>query len=165
MDDEPINWKPLEPAQLKAMYVGAVIEAAFLMLFVAPIDLGLHFWGQKIGIEPPVGILIGPVALMLLYTTIIAPARRFKRWGYAHTGDELHVASGIWTHTQTSVAFHRVQHIDVSQGPISRMFGVCKLVLNTAGTMHSRISLPGLTRDTAEGLRDEIRAQIRQEVA
>jgi uncharacterized protein len=165
MTEQPINWKPLERGQLKAMYVGAVLEAIFLLLIITPIDLGLHFWGAEIGIAPPIGILLGPVALILLYTTIIAPGRRFKRWGYAHTTEELHVASGIWTHTQTSVAFHRVQHIDVSQGPIARMFGVCRLVLNTAGTMHSRIALPGLTRETAEALRDEIRAQIRQEVA
>jgi membrane protein YdbS with pleckstrin-like domain len=61
------------------------------------------------------------------------------------------------------VPLRRVQHLDVAQGPLERAFGVTRLVLHTAGTMNSQIVLPGLTRATAEGIRDEIRAHIRQE--
>jgi uncharacterized protein len=60
------------------------------------------------------------------------------------------------------VPLERVQHIDISQGPLERGFGVCRLLVHTAGTMHSRVVLPGLARATAERMRDEIRARIRQ---
>ena len=73
----------------------------------------------------------------------------------------MHVAHGVLVHTETSVAFHRVQHIDIAQGPIERMCGVWQLVLNTPGTLNSRIRLPGLSRATAEALRDEIRLHVR----
>ena len=73
----------------------------------------------------------------------------------------MHVAHGVLVHTETSVAFHRVQHIDVAQGPIERLCGVWELVLNTSGTLNSQIKLPGLSRATAEALRDEIRQHIR----
>jgi uncharacterized protein len=75
--------------------------------------------------------------------------------------EELHIAQGVWTRIETVVPLARVQHIDVSQGPIERGFGVCRLVLHTAGTMNSRVVLPGLARATAERMRDEIRARIR----
>jgi membrane protein YdbS with pleckstrin-like domain len=54
-----------------------------------------------------------------------------------------------------------VQHIDIAQGPIERMCEVWQLVLNTAGTLNSQVRLPGLSRATAEALRDEIRLHVR----
>jgi hypothetical protein len=113
----------------------------------------------------PFGLVTAPAAVLLAYYAFVSPGRRFRRWGYAKTDDELHVAHGVVTHTETSVAFHRVQHIDVAQGPIERMCGVWELVLNTSGTMNSRIRLPGLSRATAEALRDEIRQHIRADIA
>jgi membrane protein YdbS with pleckstrin-like domain len=40
---------------------------------------------------------------------------------------------------------------------------VSRLIVHTAGTLHSQVTLPGLTRPVAEAMRDEIRARIRQE--
>ena len=159
MDGDSIEWTPLELGQLKANRLSAIASGLGTMAFLSPLEFATH---KFLGL--PYGAFVGPLALILLYATLIAPARRFARWGYARSGDELHVAHGVWVHTETSVAFHRVQHIDIAQGPIERIYGVCELVLNTAGTMNSRIKLPGLRRETAEGLRDEIRAHIRAEI-
>ena len=79
--------------------------------------------------------------------------------------EELQVRRGVWTRVQTIVPLDHVQHIDVSQGPLERAFGICSLVLHTAGTLHSQIVLPGLTRTTAERMRDEIRGRVREEPA
>lgn len=109
------------------------------------------------------GAIVLPLLLPLLYAVFIAPARRFRAWGYAMDADELAVRRGVWTEVHTVVPLDRVQHIDVAQGPLERGFGVCRLILHTAGTMHSQVALPGLARETAERMRDEIRARIRQE--
>ncbi|HEX8256822.1 MAG TPA: PH domain-containing protein, partial [Allosphingosinicella sp.] len=77
----------------------------------------------------------------------------------------LHIGRGVWTKTETIVPLARVQHIDVSQGPLERAFGISRLILHTAGTMHSLVVLPGLARGTAEAMRDDIRARIRRDEA
>jgi membrane protein YdbS with pleckstrin-like domain len=79
--------------------------------------------------------------------------------------EQLAVRRGVWTRVHTVVPLDHVQHIDVSQGPLERSLGICSLVLHTAGTLHSQIVIPGLTRDSAERMRDEIRARIREEPA
>ena len=112
-----------------------------------------------------VGLALSPLLLLFAYTIGVAPARRYRAWGYRLAHDELHVAYGVWTRVETHVPLERVQHVDVSQGPIERAFGVCKLILHTAGTASSVVVLPGLSRPTAEGIRDEVRARIRQEDA
>jgi membrane protein YdbS with pleckstrin-like domain len=151
-----ITWTPLEPGQLKAMRISAAITAVIGLA----IACGLDAW-LALEAKTPFGLIAAPAALPLLYYVLVTPGRRFRRWGYAKTEDELHVAHGVLVRTETSVAFHRVQHIDVAQGPIERACGVWQLVLNTAGTLNSQIRLPGLSRATAEALRDEIRQHVR----
>ena len=152
----PITWTPLDPGQLKAMRINAAITALIGLAIAFSLEMVLVLKATT-----PLGLLTAPAALLLLYYALATPGRRFRRWGYAKTEDELHVAHGVLVHTETSVAFHRVQHIDVAQGPVERLCGVCELVLNTAGTLNSRIRLPGLSRATAEALRDEIRLHVR----
>ncbi len=151
-----IAWTPLEPGQLKVMRISAAITAVIGLAIAVGIDVGLVEQAKT-----PLGLVTAPAALLLLYYVLVTPGRRFRRWGYAKTDDELHVAHGVYVHAETSVAFHRVQHIDIAQGPIERMCGVWQLVLNTAGTLNSQIRLPGLSRATAEALRDEIRLHVR----
>jgi membrane protein YdbS with pleckstrin-like domain len=164
MTEQPIDWTPLDPGQLRAMRIGGAIRGVILLAIIA--GLGWFAWDA---IDPDYSAMLIPVLALLVFGNIwlnvIAPPRRFRRWGYARQADELLVRHGVLTHTETCVAFHRVQHIDVAQGPVERLCGVMRLVLNTAGTMNSRITLPGLPRDTAEALRDEIRVHIRADSA
>ncbi len=156
MTASPITWTPLDPGQLKAMRISAAITALIGLAIAFGLDVVLVLKANS-----QLGLVTAPAALPLLYYALVTPGRRFRRWGYAKTEDELHVSHGVLVHIETSVAFHRVQHIDIAQGPIERMCGVCQLVLNTAGTLNSQVRLPGLSRATAEALRDEIRRHVR----
>ena len=148
----------LEPGQLSVMRIHALMLGAFLLLASLVAESVL-----RTAIDLPPGSLPAAVLLLAAYPLAVAPGRRYRAWGYRIDAEELHIAYGVWTLVQTVVPLARVQHIDVSQGPIERSFGVCRLVLHTAGTMHSRVVLPGLRRETAEAIRDEVRARIRQD--
>ena len=50
----------------------------------------------------------------------------------------------------------RVQHTDVSQGPVERRFGLGTLVIYTAGTDHAKVDLAGLEHGVALRLRDHL---------
>lgn len=113
----------------------------------------------------PAGFLLGAALLALLYLAVLAPPRRYRAWGYGIDPEEMQVRRGVWVRVHTVVPLDNVQHIDISQGPLERAFGICSLVLHTAGTLHSQVVLPGLDRGTAERMRDEIRGRIREEPA
>ena len=149
---------PLERGQLWVMRIHA--------LTIGALALAAGLLGEAIlrdNVDLPPGIVTIPLLVLLLYPVLVAPGRRYRAWGYAMDADELRIARGVWTRIETIVPLARVQHVDVSQGPIERTFGVCRLVLHTAGTMHSRVVLPGLARATAEALRDEVRGRIVQD--
>lgn len=145
---------PLDLGQLSVMRV-----RSFIVALVPP----LAAIGPEIVIAEtwfPNGVVIGAAILVALWLVIVAPPRRFRHWRYAFTGQELHIARGWWTRIHTIVPIGRVQHIDLKQGPIERYFGIATLVVHTAGTEHSRVDVPGLSRARAEAIRDEIRASI-----
>ena len=150
----------VERGQLGVMWVHALLTGILVLILGSIGDTVL-----RQNSDLPGGTIIVPLLLLLVYPVLIAPPRRYRALGYRVDSDELRIASGLLVKTETVVPLKRVQHIDVSQGPIERLFGVTRLLLHTAGTMNSLVVLPGLARETAETIRDEIRARIRQDAA
>ncbi|HEY0113025.1 MAG TPA: PH domain-containing protein [Allosphingosinicella sp.] len=150
----------LERGQLWLMRVHA---AGAALVILAAAAIGETVLADRF--ELPRGILLLPLLLPVLYFVLLAPGRRYRAWGYGMAEDELEVRRGVWTQIHTVVPLERIQHIDVAQGPLERAFGVCRLILHTAGTLHSQVLVPGLSRADAERMRDEIRGRIREEPA
>jgi hypothetical protein len=151
---------PLDKGQLWVMRIHAAAAALVLLLAGAVAETVLR--GE---FDISRGTILLPLLLLAVWIVFLAPSRRFRAWGYAMDTEELQVRRGMWTQVHTVVPLDRVQHIDLAQGPLERSFGVSRLVVHTAGTLHSQVLLPGLARPTAEKMRDEIRARIRQEPA
>lgn len=153
--DSPVDLVPLERGQLHVIRIQTAIQSAVLLVPAVIGDFALRERGV------PMGAIAVPVLLLGLWSVFFAAHRRWRSWGYAFAGDELHVASGWWTRVHTVVPLGRVQHIDVTQGPVERPFAVAKLIVHTAGTANSIVVLPGILRETAEAMRDAIRVHIR----
>lgn len=151
---------PMDRGLLRLMQIRGAMTGCLLLATAA----GGEVFVSRLDPVPP-GLLLGAAFLALLYLALLAPPRRYRAWGYGLDEEELQVRRGVWIRVHTVVPLGHVQHIDVSQGPLERAFGICSLVLHTAGTLHSQIVLPGLARATAEGIRDEIRSRIREEPA
>jgi membrane protein YdbS with pleckstrin-like domain len=133
----------------------------FLPVLTGLIVLDVVFASQDIF---PFGGLTAIGCLFWLAIVIILPARIYRRWGYAMEADRLRVLRGFLFRTDTVVPFNRIQHIDVSQGPIERLNNVSRLIVHTAGTHNSVVVLPGLEPGEADAMREEIRSHIREEM-
>ncbi|MCM8558456.1 PH domain-containing protein [Sphingomicrobium sediminis] len=107
------------------------------------------------------GALSGIIAVLSLAIIIIAPQRIWRRLGYALAPRQLRIVRGWLFHWDTIVPLVRVQHIDVARGPLDKVFGTASLIVHTAGTHNSVVSLPGLEPERAVELRDAIRAEIK----
>jgi membrane protein YdbS with pleckstrin-like domain len=150
----------VERGQLWVMWIHSVLTGSCLLAGAVVVELLL-----RARFDFPPGSIAVPPILLLIYPMFVAPPRRYRALGYAVDGHELHLVRGVLTRVETIVPLNRVQHIDVSQGPIEKAFGVTRLQLHTAGTVNSLVVLPGLARPTAEAIRDEIRSRIRQDAA
>lgn len=152
--------RPLEPQYTHVMRIG-------LALLWGPIAIGACIFDFAVirSAGGPWGLLSVVAVLVAMLAIAILPSRKYARWGYAMLADQLRVARGYLFHVDTVVPFVRVQHIDVGQGPIERAFGLSHLIVHTAGTHNSTVTLPGLASDDAAAMRDTIRKQIQTDFA
>jgi len=80
----------------------------------------------------------------------------YRRRSYALREKDLTYKKGWLFSATTTVPFNRIQHTEVSQGPLERRFELCTLNIYTAGGSTSDLSIPGLNEDEAQQLRDFI---------
>ena len=86
----------------------------------------------------------------------VLPAAHYRRLQFGVDDQGITIERGIWWRSRIALPRIRVQHSDVSQGPLQRRYGVATLKLYTAGSRHTKIELPGLAHDEALALRDAL---------
>jgi membrane protein YdbS with pleckstrin-like domain len=146
------DWQKL-PARARALFVGTTALGFALSAAVAAVVFCLS---------------ARPAWLWWLLPACALPAAAFGAWlgwrRYRHTRWLLDAAGfglrrGRLWHSDTRVPGSRVQHLDIRRGPLERHFGLATLVIHTAGTRHSEVSLSGLDALDAERLRDHLARQ------
>ena len=151
----PADLQPVEPAYRSALRVRAA-------LFWVPVFIGALVLDRAVLSETafagPLPALIGLIALSGIF---VAPDRIYRRLGYAIDNRLLRTVRGWLFHADTIVPFVRVQHIDVTRGPVDKLFGTASLVVHTAGTHNSVVIVPGLSPERAAEIREAIRGEIR----
>lgn len=151
----PADLQPVEPAYRSALRVRATI-------FWVPVFIGSLILDRNLlSATPFSGLLPALIAAIGLSAIVVAPDRIYRRLGYAIDGRLLRTVRGWLFHTDTVVPFVRVQHIDVTRGPVDKLFGTASLVVHTAGTHNSIVVLPGLSPERAAEIREAIRSEIR----
>lgn len=137
---------------------------ARLAVFWAPLVLAAIIVDQSVLRDSSFyGALTVAVPLLALIALTAAPQRIYRRLGYRLTDRLLQSVRGWLFHVDTLVPFVRVQHIDVTRGPLDKMFGTASLVVHTAGTHNSVVTINGLAPATASQIRDTIREHIRSD--
>jgi membrane protein YdbS with pleckstrin-like domain len=101
--------------------------------------------------------LFWPIMTALLaWSSYVWPEVSYRHASYRvdHLGIE--IRRGVLWRREITVPRSRVQHIDVSQGPIERRFGLGRLSIYTAGTEYALVSLHGVTHARALLIRDHL---------
>jgi membrane protein YdbS with pleckstrin-like domain len=151
----PADIQPVEPSYRNALRARAAV-------FWVPVFIASFVLDRAVLPGTPVeGLIPALVGAVALSGIIIAPDRIYRRLGYAIDGRLLRTVRGWLFHTDTIVPFVRVQHIDVMRGPFDKWFGTATLVVHTAGTHNSVVTLPGLSPERAAEIREAIRHEIR----
>jgi hypothetical protein len=122
--------------------IGLAIVVAVMRLPVPLALAGLGAWA----------VLVGAVAAL----GHAWPALEHRRLSYRLDARGIEIRRGVLWREQIAVPRNRIQHTDVSQGPLERQFGLATLLVHTAGTEHARVSLPGLRHETALAIRDHL---------
>jgi uncharacterized protein len=143
----------------RILVVWTVQTAVLVLVLVATvlaIDVGLRLAGN----HPP-----GPPGLAAVLLALAGgvaawrlPGLEYRNWRYQVAEDALELRHGVLRRVHSAIPYFRVQHIDVTQGPVERMVGVSRLIVHTASA-GTDATIPGIAAGDAEGLRRLILAR------
>jgi membrane protein YdbS with pleckstrin-like domain len=129
--------------------VRALAMAAMLIVVDRSLraEVGLPAWSEQVA---------WGLAIAVVVTALVAPAWTYATWRFSVDDRLLSMRFGMLFVEDRRVPVPRMQHVDISRGPIERLFGLATFVVFTAGNEGSAFRLPGLSQARAEALRDGI---------
>jgi membrane protein YdbS with pleckstrin-like domain len=129
-------------------------QVALATLFVTAATAAVSFTIPGLWPLAPLLVAIGGVILIWRWPPL---SYRHLRYEIDDTG--IAIEKGVIWRSRIALPRVRIQHTDVSQGPLERRYGIGTLKLYTAGSRHTRIELPGLNHQEAIALRDALLAE------
>ena len=108
--------------------------------------------------------LIGAVLLILFMAAgLFLYWRRFE---YRVGENEIRIDSGILNRTHRSIPFGRIQDVDITQGPVARLFGLARVKFETGGSAGEEEGvLQAILLERAQELRKLVRSRRGQTAA
>ena len=127
------------------MWLVLIMAAATLVVLLA-IDAGLA--GSII-------LALGWI-LSIIYI-IAAPKVRYERYRYCIDSEAIRVREGLLWISESIVPIERLHKIEVSQGPVARMFGLFTVCVTTAG---GDVNIKFLQEDKANEIAETLKIKI-----
>ncbi|HRV09665.1 MAG TPA: PH domain-containing protein [Acidobacteriota bacterium] len=132
---------------------------------------GMARWLTILAVAGGVGLLLPartsvPSSLVLILWTVLLvfaafdvfwlPPRRFGAFQYRLGEGFFELCYGIFWRVGVMIPIRRIQHVDLRESPWERRFGLARIEIFTAGTRNASHELPGLARETASQLRQDL---------
>jgi membrane protein YdbS with pleckstrin-like domain len=99
------------------------------------------------------------VVVVLLFSRIA-----FKKKGFAFRNHDVLFRHGIIATNTLVIPYNRIQHVALHEGLISRVFGLAKIEIFTAGGSSSDIEIPGIAKEEAENIKQLLMGKIQKQL-
>ncbi|MFF3102853.1 PH domain-containing protein [Viridibacillus arvi] len=130
--------------------VYGIIQSLIVLLIVAGVGVLTWFFEWYWWIYIICAVVPFVFAFLFIY---LFPKIRWDHWRYEVREQEIEVQHGLFIVVRTLVPMVRVQHVDTSQGPILKRYGLAEMTISTAATTHT---IPALVMAEADDLRARI---------
>ena len=134
-----------------SIFIGVLAAGSFIALVIALLGQDEPLF------EGIVLLVLWLIAVLLgLWFAQAWPAKSYRFTSYKVDDQGMEIRRGVYFRVVINVPRSRVQHIDVSQGPIERRYGLGTLVIYTAGSEHATVELEGLEHGRALLIREHL---------
>lgn len=148
-DFKTVDLEPIQRRYKKLIWLNEAV--VFLVLFALPISA---FFFDVVPLWIP-SLAIGILSFIFLIRLIeIEKGFPIKKFGVREK--DMIYQSGFFYFTETVVPYNRIQHVEIKQGPLSRIFSLYSLRLYTAGASSGDLVIDGLDKTTAQKLKAKV---------
>ena len=113
--------------------------------------------GSALAAGPALAVIAVAVVAVGAAAALWFVRNRFRSWAYQERDEDLIVERGVLIRRLSVVPYGRMQFVDVTAGPVDRIFRLATVRLHTAAAA-SDARIPGLEREEAARLRDRLAA-------
>jgi membrane protein YdbS with pleckstrin-like domain len=156
-DEADSNFNPLAPQSVTLEQRTAYVVAAVMALVAVSASVPALWLGRQAWWVPAlIFIGWGLFGCVLIWFSHFWPKKVYQNASWRLLDSGMEIRRGVWWKHRIAIPVARVQHVDVSQGPLQRMFDLGKLTIHTAGTANASIELDGLAYGEAMELRNRL---------
>ncbi|WP_410881131.1 PH domain-containing protein [Myroides sp. DW712] len=83
-----------------------------------------------------------------------------RKKGYAVREHDIIYKTGLLNQKQITIPFNRVQHVEIYEGALLRLFGLCRIEFFTAGGSFGDLKIPGLPLEEANKIKTYVIEQV-----
>lgn len=145
---QTVQWRPVSP---KMVVIEVIVRTIWTFVFLIAT---LVAWQAS---APPWVVVVGGAITLSTLIGLYVGVRAIQSYGYAERERDLLVRHGRVIRRLSIVPYARMQFVDVTAGPMERMFGLATVRLHTAAAA-SDATVPGLEAQEATRLRDRLTA-------
>ncbi|MGN0003848.1 MAG: PH domain-containing protein [Sphingobacterium composti] len=152
------NWQDVQFEKISSKYKTVVlIQYVFIILIFLIILFGV-FWlnDDPWNITYQIILLVG---LGFLSFLLILSLFSIRFWGYALREQDVLYRSGIFSKSVKIIPFKQIQHVDIKEGAVSRLFNLSSIELHTAGAGEG-LNIPGIAVDKIASMQEYISQKI-----
>ncbi|MCX7774268.1 MAG: PH domain-containing protein [Clostridia bacterium] len=145
-DKQLSEYQRVSPKAVKLWFRQGIVSTVFYTA------AGLFFWGVL-----QFAYALIPSLLLSLYALFVRPKLEYRQWCYRITDRYVDIIHGIFFTTETHIPILRIQHMDISQGPLQKGLGLTSVIIVTAGMSHR---IKAIEWDAAQALLEDMRNKI-----
>ena len=149
-----LHFTQLDPKSRTSEYIATTILFAILFVVVNIIIFtsggGFAWWVWTSYL----------VWLGLFGLTMWLVEKNYQVTGYAMRQRDIVFQTGVISKSVTTIPFKRIQHVEITEGPIQKLFKLASLKIFTAGGSSSDLTISGIQKDDAAKIKDFITGKI-----
>lgn len=147
-------FEPLHPAARWSTLIATLI--GYCALYVPITTVALVVWNPSdVSSGGKFALFLLGLACVIVLAWVYSGARH-RATRFALNDEGLRIRRGVFWQSEVLVPRSRVQHTDLSRGPLDRRFGMATLKVYTAGSKLASVGLDGIPEARALALRDAL---------
>lgn len=132
---------------------------SFVIVMIVVTVLAIIYAADGFGDDVPallIGVGVSLVALLAGLHALLWPTLKWRHTEWRLTDDAIELNSGVIWRREMTVPRARIQHTEVTEGPLQRKYRLGSLTIYTAGERYADVTISGLTIEDARSLRDQL---------
>lgn len=154
-------YKSLDKKGKTVMRINSVISGLIILIITGIIAIPAYLNVSSTLWQTIIIICAGIIILGVILDIILFPQIRYNRYKYLITDDRIEVKKGLFLITTSIIQIKRVQKIELSNGPIDRMFNLSNVnIFTAAGT----VDIKFLNNDEAKEISNKVNELLKNKL-